>query len=166
MWRLSPGRSIQDPLGQAWFVLKRTMAHKIALQTGDVFAQRCVIERVLSEGDRKKTFLAQDRKMGREVALSFVKPEAALVDPEGTEREAKVPGRIGIHDNVVSLFDYEIAPDGYAEYMVFEYLRGGTRCGRSCSTRSPTPRQLPESPWLAGSSGRHAACTGSILRSH
>ena len=64
--------------------------------------------------------------MDREVALSFVKPDAMLLDPEGTEREAKVLGRIGIHDNVVSLFDYEISPDGLAQYMVFEYLRGGT----------------------------------------
>ena len=85
-----------------------------------------MIERVLGEGDRKKTYLARDRKMDREVALSFVKPEAVLLDPEGTEREAKILGRIGIHDNVVSLFDYEIAPDGSAQYMVFEYLRGGT----------------------------------------
>lgn len=102
------------------------MADEIALHAGDVFAQRYVIEHVLGEGDRKKTFLARDRKVDREVALSFVKPEAVLLDPEGTEREAKVLGRIGIHDNVVSLFDYEIAPDGSAQYMVFEYLRGGT----------------------------------------
>jgi serine/threonine protein kinase len=93
---------------------------------GDLFAQRYVIERVLGEGDRKKTYLARDRKMDREVALSFVKPDAMLLDPEGTEREAKVLGRIGIHDNVVSIFEYEVAPDGSAQYMVFEYLRGGT----------------------------------------
>jgi len=49
-----------------------------------------------------------------------------LADPEGTEREAKVLGRIGNHPNVVSLYDFEIGSDGSAEYMIFEYLGGGT----------------------------------------
>jgi len=58
--------------------------------------------------------------------LSFVKPDALLSDPEGTEREARVLGRIGSHDNIVSLYDYEISGDDSAQYMVFEYLSGGT----------------------------------------
>ena len=81
---------------------------------------------MLGEGDRKRTYLALDTKMDRLVAVSLVKPEAALSDPEGTEREAKVLGRIGEHDNIVSLYDYEIDSDGSVEYMVFEYLGGGT----------------------------------------
>ena len=64
--------------------------------------------------------------MDRLVAISFVKPEAARDDPEGTEREAKVLGRIGRHANIVSLYDYDIDEDGTVEYMVFEYLSGGT----------------------------------------
>ena len=64
--------------------------------------------------------------MDRLVAISFVKPEAILADPEGTEREAKVLGRIGGHDNIVSLYDYYVAVDGSIHYMVFEYLSGGT----------------------------------------
>src|SRR5260221_12317763 len=71
---------------------------------GEVFAQRYVIERVLGEGDRKRTYLAKDKKLERLVALSFVKPDAVLSDPEGTEREARVLGRIGSHDNIVSLY--------------------------------------------------------------
>jgi serine/threonine protein kinase len=67
--------------------------------------------------------------MGRLVAVSVVKPEAVAADPHGTKREAKVLGRIGSHDNVVSLYDYEINPDGSAQYMVFEYLSGGTLVG-------------------------------------
>jgi serine/threonine protein kinase len=118
------------------------MTDHMALNTGDLFAQRYVIERALGEGDRKKTYLARDRKMDRDVALSFVKPEAMLQDPEGTEREAKVLGRIGIHDNIVSLFDYEIAPDGSAQYMVFEYLRGGTLAGYLKARGALPPGQL------------------------
>src|SRR5262249_397617 len=65
-----------------------------------------------------------DTKLDRPVALSFVKRDAMASDPKGTEREAKVLGRIGRHDNIVSL--YEISADGTAEFMVFEYLSGGT----------------------------------------
>jgi hypothetical protein len=44
---------------------------------GDVFAKRYEIQRSLGEGDRKRTYLALDKKMDRLVAISFVKPEAA-----------------------------------------------------------------------------------------
>jgi hypothetical protein len=39
------------------------MADYMALDTGELFAQRYVIDRALGEGDRKKTYLARDRKM-------------------------------------------------------------------------------------------------------
>ena len=74
------------------------------LEIGAVFAGRYVVQRRLGEGDRKRTYLARDTKLDRHVAISLVKPEAVLADPEGTEREAKVLGRIGSHPNVVSLF--------------------------------------------------------------
>ncbi len=96
------------------------------LEPGDVFAKRYEIQRPLGEGDRKRTYLALDKKMNRLVAISFVKQEAAREDPEGTEREAKVLGRIGRNANIVSLYDYDVGADGSVEYMVFEYLSGGT----------------------------------------
>jgi serine/threonine protein kinase len=96
------------------------------LAPGEVFAERYEVRRQLGEGDRKRTYLARDVKMDRFVALSLVKPEAVLSDPEGTVREARVLGRIGSHPNIVSLYDYEIDKDGSAQYMVFQYLGGGT----------------------------------------
>lgn len=96
------------------------------LEPGEIFARRYEVERLLGEGDRKRTYLARDRKMDRLVAISLVKPEAVLSDPRGTEREAKVLGRIGSHPNVVSLYEYELDRDGSVEYMIFEYLGGGT----------------------------------------
>jgi serine/threonine protein kinase len=96
------------------------------LEPGEVFAGRYKIRQLLGQGDRKRTYLAFDEKMDRLVAVSFVRPEAARVDPEGTEREAKVLGRIGRHVNIVSLYDFDIDEDGTVEYMVFEYLSGGT----------------------------------------
>jgi serine/threonine protein kinase len=96
------------------------------LGPGEVFAGRYEVRRQLGEGDRKRTYLARDVKMDRFVALSLVKPEAVLSDPEGTVREARVLGRIGSHPNIVSLYDYEIGKDLSAQYMVFQYLGGGT----------------------------------------
>ena len=102
------------------------MGGATGLGPGEIFARRYEIRQLLGQGDRKRTFLAFDQKMDRLVAISFVKPEAARDDPEGTEREAKVLGRIGRHANIVSLYDYDIDEDGTVEYMVFEYLSGGT----------------------------------------
>lgn len=93
---------------------------------GISFAGRYEIQRVLGEGDRKRTCLARDTKMDRLVAISFVKPEAARRDPAGTEREAKVLGRIGSNANIVSLYDYDIEESSAVQYMVFQYLGGGT----------------------------------------
>jgi hypothetical protein len=102
------------------------MGSQPIVDPGVVLPGRYEVQRLLGEGDRKRTYLARDTKMARQVALSVVKPEALAADPDGTEREAKVLGRIGSHDNVVSLYDYEINAGGSAEYMVFEYLSGGT----------------------------------------
>src|SRR5712691_1435287 len=102
------------------------MADLARLDPGEVFAGRYAIDRFLGEGDRKETYLAKDQKLDRLIALSFVKPDAVLSDPEGTEREAKVLGRIGRHPNIVSLYDFEISQDGSAQYIIVEYLGGGT----------------------------------------
>src|SRR5579863_6636039 len=70
------------------------------LKCGEVFAGRYEVQRSLGEGDRKRTYLARDSKLDRLVAVSLVKPEAVRLDPGGTEREAKVLGRIGSNANI------------------------------------------------------------------
>jgi serine/threonine protein kinase len=102
------------------------MSGAAELEVGEIFAGRYEVQGLLGEGDRKRTYLARDKKMDRLVAISLVKPEAVLSDPRGTEREAKVLGRIGSHPNIVSLHEYEVGQDGSVEYMIFEYLGGGT----------------------------------------
>jgi serine/threonine protein kinase len=95
------------------------------LEPGQLFADRYLIERLLGEGDRKRTYLAQDTKMrDRLIALAVVKPEARIQDPDGTVREMEVLALIGSNDNVVSIYDYDI--EGQTHYLVFEYLSGGT----------------------------------------
>lgn len=96
------------------------------LQPGDVLAGRFEIQRLLGEGSRKRTFLAHDRKRGGLVALAVVKAQAVASDPERTEREAKILGRVGHHDSIVSLYDYEIDRDSLLQYIEFQYLPGGT----------------------------------------
>jgi serine/threonine protein kinase len=64
--------------------------------------------------------------MGRHVALSVVRSRTAEEDPEGIEREAKVLGRIGAHDNIVSIYDYDVSAGADLQFTVFEYLSGGT----------------------------------------
>ncbi len=103
-----------------------TMSGVAELAPGEVLAGRYELQRLLGQGDRKRTYLARDTKMDRLVAVSVVKLEAALSDPDGTVREARVLGRIGEHDNIVSLYDYELGRGGSVQYMVFEYLGGGT----------------------------------------
>ena len=50
-----------------------------------VFAGRYKIKSLLGEGDRKRTYLAEDRLLGRVVALSVIKPAAAQADPEAPD---------------------------------------------------------------------------------
>lgn len=93
---------------------------------GSVIEGRYEIMRSLGHGDRKRTYLAHDQKVNRLVALSVITPEAAEFDPEGTSREAHILGHIGSHDNIVSLYDYGIDGASGNEFMVLEYLGGGT----------------------------------------
>jgi serine/threonine protein kinase len=96
------------------------------LHVGEIVGDRYEVVRLIREGIRKRTYLARDLKLAREVALSVARPETVRVDPNATEREAKVLGRIGSHDNIVSVYDYEQSADAPFHYTVFEYLTGGT----------------------------------------
>jgi serine/threonine protein kinase len=89
-----------------------------------VFAGRYRIIGLLGEGDRKRTYLAEDTVVPRRVALALVKPTAGHADPEGTRREAQALAKAGTHDNVVTLYDWGII-DG-TEYLVFDHMSGGT----------------------------------------
>jgi serine/threonine protein kinase len=99
------------------------------LKPGQLFADRYRIERRLGEGDRKCTYLAEDVKVGdRLVALSVVKPHASVLDPDGTKREANLLARVKNHTHIVAFYDYDV--DGPVQYLVFEYLSGGTLAER------------------------------------
>jgi serine/threonine protein kinase len=93
------------------------------LPVGHLFAGRYRIKSFLGEGDRKRTYLADDTVFPREVALALIKRDAALSDPEGTRCEAKALALAGRNDNVVTFHDSGTAEG--TEYLVFGYLSGG-----------------------------------------
>ena len=85
---------------------------------------RYEIARLLGEGGRKRVYLAQDTRLGREVALSLVKTEG--LDQEGrarVQREAQAMARLGDHPNVVTVFD--VGEDEGQLYFVSQYMAGG-----------------------------------------
>lgn len=90
------------------------------LTKGTTFANRYRILSKLGQGDRKQTYLAQDTHLGRKVALSVVMAGGSAESMEEWRVFAQVVG----HYNIVTLFDRG-AVDG-VEYLVFEYLSGGT----------------------------------------
>lgn len=94
------------------------------LARGSVFAGRYKIKSLLGEGDRKRTYRAEDKLLGRLVALAVVKPAAAQADPRGTGREVKALAQAGNHDNIVTLYDRGSAEG--TDYLVFDYLPNGT----------------------------------------
>jgi serine/threonine protein kinase len=93
-------------------------------QSEVAFAGRYRIIEPLGEGDRKRTYLALDTNLERKVALSLIRPEAALSDPAGTKREVDILCQVGSHENIVTLHDSGTF-DG-SEYLVLEFLSGGT----------------------------------------
>jgi hypothetical protein len=96
-----------------------------ASRVGQVIGGRYSVERLLGEGDRKQTYLAQDTKFrDRRVALSVMKPDAVARDPGGTQREADVLTSIGPHNHIVRLHD--AVTEGELQYIVAEYLDRGT----------------------------------------
>ncbi len=62
--------------------------------------------------------------MHRDVALALLRPESIAADPDAAENETKVLGAIGRHESVARLWDRD--PDSDPQYIVFEYLPGGT----------------------------------------
>src|SRR5258708_4600309 len=87
---------------------------------GSVFADRYRVDGTLGKGERKVTFLAWDTKASRQVALSVVTRED---DQDATRQEVEMLGRAGPHDNIVTLYDFDL--DSKPQYLVFEYLSGG-----------------------------------------
>ena len=98
------------------------------LQSGQEFAHFKVI-RKLGEGGMGAVFLAEDQKLGRQVALKILPQEFSDDDErrERFEREARVAAQIN-NSNVTSIFDLGVAEEANSglklAYIVMEYVPG------------------------------------------
>ncbi len=104
---------------------KSDAAHESNVKAGAVFAGRYRIVRPLGEGDRKRTYVAEDTVLGRKVALALIK-EAAEGAPTGAMQEWRALAQTGNNENIVTLYDRGTAEG--TDYLVFDYLAGGTLC--------------------------------------
>jgi serine/threonine protein kinase len=91
------------------------------LSAGSDFAGRYRIERVITRGVRKWTYLASDIKTGghRKVALAVMEPGSHST---ASQREVEMMGKVGPHDSIVTLHDFDL--DSPNPYLVYEYLPG------------------------------------------
>jgi Tol biopolymer transport system component len=94
----------------------------VLYQLQDVLGDRYRIERELGAGAMGRVFLAEDRKLGRPVAIKVLRPEIAR--SLGTERflrEIRISARL-THPHILSLIDSGEA-DGLLYYVMF-YVAG------------------------------------------
>jgi class 3 adenylate cyclase len=78
----------------------------------------------LGEGAKKRVFLAHDGRLGRNVAIAWIKPEG--LDAGGRERlqrEAEAMGKLGDHPNAVTVYD--VVEEAGQVCIVSQYMAGG-----------------------------------------
>jgi tetratricopeptide (TPR) repeat protein len=105
---------------------------------------RYEIVRFLGEGSNKQVFLAQDTKLGREIAIAFVHRAAASAETlTRVRREVQAMARLGDHPNVVTVYD--VGEEGGRTYIISQYVEGGSlaqRLRRLPGRRMPTDDAL------------------------
>jgi serine/threonine protein kinase len=118
---------------------KVTSSVDAPLPAGWVFAGRYRIETVIAHGERKWTYLASDMKAHghRQVALAVMEPGS---DRSVSQREVEMMGKVGSHDFVVTLHDFDL--DSESPYLVFEYLPGG-RLRDHCKDHHASDSKVP-----------------------
>jgi serine/threonine protein kinase len=109
------------------------------LPAGSVFAGRYRVERVIARGERKWTYLASDMRASgqRQIALAVLESGS---DSAASQREVEMMGKVGQHDCIVTLHDFDLDPA--SPYLVFEYLPGG-RLRDHCRDIQARDAQVP-----------------------
>jgi serine/threonine protein kinase len=92
--------------------------------SGMIFANRYRVINLLGVGPCKRTYLATDVALSRQVTLVLTNLEVPRTDLSEVMDEIGILSQVGVHDNIVVLYDYGIA-DGVA-FLVFQYMPGGT----------------------------------------
>jgi serine/threonine protein kinase len=79
---------------------------------------------LLAEDQFKHTYFAVDMSVDRNVTLVLIRPEMGANDSSRIAGEIRILGQVGVHENIVTLYDYGVADD--VSYLVFQYMSGGT----------------------------------------
>src|SRR5438067_9831639 len=85
-----------------------------------VIAGRYRLDELLGRGGMSEVWAADDEELGRRVAIKLLAPDA---DHARFEREARAVASLA-HPNVMQVYDY--GDEDGRQYMVLEYLPGGT----------------------------------------
>jgi tRNA A-37 threonylcarbamoyl transferase component Bud32 len=88
------------------------------------------VVRRIATGGMATVYCAEDKVLGRQVAVKILAPHVAA-DPVSRarfEREARTAARVGDHPNVVTIYD--IGEHGPNAFIVMELYRGGTVADR------------------------------------
>ena len=89
-----------------------------------VVGGRFELERLLGAGERKQVYLARDSKVGGQVAVALIPPEARASDrPSINELEVQVLGKLRGRPHVVHVYDAG-EQDGWS-YLVTQLMGGG-----------------------------------------
>ena len=100
-------------------------------------ASRYRVGSLIGEGGMGRVFLAEDRELGRKVALKFL-PDEAEADPKVRERfrlEARAAAALD-HPFICKV--YEIGESEGKTFIAMEFVPGDTL--RELLTRGPLPR--------------------------
>ncbi len=97
---------------------------------GRVFGERFVVVGLIARGGMGRVYRAEQRPLGRQVALKVLLPNPALEEEEAEQfherflLEASIVSKL-THPNTVTLFDYGQTEDDY-HYIAMELLEGRT----------------------------------------
>ena len=107
----------------------------MASASGHLLAGRYRTLKRLGSGGMATVLLAEDERLGREVAVKRMHAESPEEVAKRFQREAQLGASLN-HPNIVSIFDVETDPENVL--IVMEYVPGGTL--KDALARGPLPR--------------------------
>lgn len=96
------------------------------MTTDDLLAGRYRTLRVIGTGGMARVFLAEDERLGRQVAVKRLHAHSPEDSARRFQREARLGASLN-HPNLVSVYDVET--DGESVLIVMEYVEGTTLAG-------------------------------------
>ncbi len=96
------------------------------MSTDDLLAGRYRTLRVIGSGGMARVFLAEDERLGRQVAVKRLHAHSPEDSARRFQREARLGASLN-HPNLVSVYDVET--DGESVLIVMEYVEGTTLGG-------------------------------------